>query len=98
MKKPVNESLLALRSLKPLFRQFGVDQVWLFGSRASGKSHQRSDWDLLVEFSTPPGFDQFMGLKMALEEQLKTPVDLLSKKACPARWLQAIEKHSLHVA
>jgi len=35
-----------------------------------------------VEYSSPPGFDQFMDLKLLLENQLGARVDLLSRTAC----------------
>ena len=50
-----------------------------------------SDWDILVEFVAAPGFNNFMNLKLVLEEKLGARVDLLPRGACMPRFLQAIE-------
>lgn len=92
------EAVETLRKLEPLFKRFGVVKVWLFGSRALGRSKADSDWDLMVEFPAPPGFDEFMGLRVNLEDQLNAPIDLLSRSACPPRFLQAIAGEMVHVA
>ena len=39
------------KNLRPRWREFGVERVWLFGGRARGKAGADSDWDFLVEFS-----------------------------------------------
>jgi predicted nucleotidyltransferase len=94
----IQQSVSTLKQLSPLFRKFGVARVWLFGSRAQGNAGEGSDWDLMVEFSSPPGFDDFMGLKIDLEDQLKARIDLLSKTACPPRFFAAIKEGLLNVA
>ena len=87
-----------LRSLWPEIQKHGVKHLWLFGSCSRGDTHTDSDVDLLVEFSTSPGFDNFMGLKLDLEDHLGTKVDLLSLTACQPRFLRAIQSELLHVA
>jgi predicted nucleotidyltransferase len=78
--------------LKKEWARFQVKRAWLFGSRAMAPgADPNSDWDFLVEFFQPPGFDVFMGLKSQLEQGLKAPVDLLSRSACTPRFLKAIE-------
>ena len=93
-----NQNLIALRKIEPLLRDHGVKHAWLFGSRARGNHQADSDWDLLVDFASPPGFDNFMGLKLSLEDHFHTRVDILSRSACPPRFLKAIESELLHVA
>ena len=87
-----------LRNLWPVFQKHGVESLWIFGSHARGDSRPDSDIDLLVEFVSPPGFDNFMGLKFDLEDRLGTKVDLLSRSACKPRFLEAIHSDLLHVA
>jgi predicted nucleotidyltransferase len=87
-----------LKALWPLIQQHGVTNLWIFGSHARGDSRPDSDLDLLVDFASPPGFDNFMGLKINLEDQLGTKVDLLSRSACSPRFLSAIQPELLHVA
>lgn len=87
-----------LRNLWPVIQSYGVTGLWVFGSHSRGDSHPDSDLDLLVEFASPPNFDNFMGLKLALEDHLRTKVDLLSRSACKPRFLKAIQPDLLHVA
>jgi predicted nucleotidyltransferase len=88
----------SLRTLWPEIQKHGVNHLWIFGSRARGDAHAGSDLDVLVDFTLPPSFDHFMGLKLTLEDHLGTPVDLLSLSACHPRFLKAIQPELLHVA
>jgi predicted nucleotidyltransferase len=87
-----------LRNLWPIIQKHGVTSMWVFGSQARGDFRPDSDLDLLVDFASPPGFDNFMGLKLDLEDRLGTKVDLLSRSACGPRFLKAIQPELLHVA
>lgn len=87
-----------LKKLRSLIQNHGVSNLWIFGSHARGESKPGSDIDLLVDFESPPGFDNFMGLKMELEDRLGAKVDLLCRRACAPRFLKAIEPELLHVA
>lgn len=83
--------------LRKEWARFHVKRAWLFGSRAADGGATASDWDFLVEFSRPPNFDVFMGLKSSLEQTLKGPVDLLSRSACTPRFLKTIENDLIDV-
>jgi predicted nucleotidyltransferase len=87
-----------LAHLRPELDRIGVKTLHLFGSRARGDARADSEWDFLVECSRPPGFDQFMDLKLLLENQLCSRVDLLSRTACGQRLLRAIEPELVHAA
>jgi predicted nucleotidyltransferase len=88
----------SLRDFWPEIQKHGVNHLWIFGSRARGDDHADSDVDLLVDFVMPPNFDDFMGLKLQLEDHLGAKVDLLSLSACQPRFLKAIQPELLHVA
>lgn len=77
--------------------RFQVKRAWLFGSRATRQNASESDWDFLVEFSAPPTFDIFMGLRSSLQLRLEGRVDLLSRSACTPRFLRAIEPDLIDV-
>jgi uncharacterized protein len=98
MKFGPNDVVHELRKLWPLIQNHGVTNLWVFGSHARGDSRPDSDLDLLVDFASPPGFDNFMGLKFDLEDHLGTKVDLLSRRACRTRFLNAIQPELLDVA
>ncbi|MGI9087259.1 MAG: nucleotidyltransferase family protein [Chthoniobacterales bacterium] len=98
MNSPAQPSLV--RALPPLgneWSRFGVKRAWLFGSGSTNHVTPESDWDFLVEFSKPPTFDAFMGLRSTLEERLQGRVDLLSRTACAPRFLKAIEAELIDV-
>ncbi len=98
MKSDLKTLTRELRNLWPVMQKHGVTSLWVFGSHARGDSRPDSDLDLLVDFASPPGFDNFMGLKFDLEDRLGTKVDLLSRSACRPRFLKAIQPELLHVA
>ena len=92
------ESLAILRALRPELARHGAGRLWLFGSRARQDARPGSDWDVLVEFTSPPGLEAFMNLKFLLEERLGGRVDLVSRNACKPRFLAAIQSELLDVA
>lgn len=59
-----------------LTKLYGVRRIGLFGSSVRGDSVESSDADVLVDFSIK-SFDNYMGLKFFLEEQLGVKVDLV---------------------
>lgn len=55
---------------------YPVSKVLLFGSYASGKADDRSDVDMLVEFSTNPiSLFELAGFNQELREELDVAVD-----------------------
>jgi predicted nucleotidyltransferase len=80
-------------------RRFCVRRLELFGSAATGDfAPATSDLDFLVEFQ-PAGraqaFDNFFGLREALEALLQRPVDLVTRGSMRNRFFRAnVEAHS----
>jgi len=64
-----------------LAKGFGVSEIGVFGSVASGTAREESDVDVLVSFSRPVGFIAFMRLERRLQELLGRKVDLVTRKA-----------------
>jgi predicted nucleotidyltransferase len=57
---------------------FGADaRVWLFGSRVDDNRHG-GDIDLLIEAQRKPALQQTLTVQARLEQQLGTPVDLIT--------------------
>jgi len=74
-----------LKNLKPvLIDRFHVSQIGYFGSFASDSQTEKSDLDLLVEFSKPIGWDFFV-LERFLEQSFGIPIDLVTKNALKDR-------------
>jgi predicted nucleotidyltransferase len=59
-----------------LRRKYRVESLAVFGSMARGDDHEGSDVDILVTFEGRATFDNFMGLKLDLEDLLGRRVDL----------------------
>ncbi len=78
--------------------KFGVKSLSIFGSVARNKARSDSDIDFLVEFEGTTTFDQYMGLKIFLEDLLKCPVDLVTRKGIRPQLAPAIEREALRVA
>ena len=66
------------KKILPTLRRFDVTRAAVFGSFARGQTSKRSDIDLLVKFKGEKSLLDLSGLKIALEELLKTKVDVLT--------------------
>lgn len=76
-------SQLKTRDQEQICREFGVKELYVFGSVVSGTFTEARDLDFLVVFNQKSYegiFDRFMGLKKKLEENYQKPVDLLILK------------------
>jgi hypothetical protein len=59
-------------------KKYGVKKIGLFGSYTKGRQQVKSDVDILVEFEkSEKTFDNYMGLKLFLEDLLNCKVDLV---------------------
>jgi len=76
---------LKLQEIKPLLAsKFHVSRIAYFGSYAKGIQTEKSDIDLLVEFSEPIGWE-FFTLEKFLENTFELPVDLVTADALKDR-------------
>ena len=90
--RKLNAQLLFLRE------RYHVKEIGLFGSAARGEQKEGSDIDILVEFSSPVGFFDFIRLENFLSEILERKVDLVSKKAIKPAIKNEILKETIHVS
>ncbi len=94
-----DETIEVLRQHLPaLARDFGVKGLSLFGSCARGDAGPGSDVDVLAEFDGAPSFDQYMGLKLRLEDLLNKPVDLVTPRSLKPRLRPIVEREAVRVA
>jgi hypothetical protein len=64
---------------KELFQRFDLEQLGVFGSMARGDASPSSDVDVLVSFRKGrKTFDNYIDLKLFLENLLKREVDLVT--------------------
>ena len=79
-----------LKHMKPELRdKFHVIRIGYFGSFANGSQNEKSDLDLLVEFSEPIGW-RFFTLEKFLENEFGVPIDLVTKNALKDRIKESI--------
>lgn len=77
-----NQIIKTLNIHRKEIQQFGVKRIGLFGSFCTNNQHQKSDIDILVEFSKgKKTFDNYMDLKFFLEKSFDRPVDLVIKES-----------------
>jgi len=75
----LKDRLVALLNERAEFlRESDVLELRLFGSVARGEERDDSDIDVLVRFTSPPTFDNYMNLKFMLEDALGRRVDLVT--------------------
>ena len=99
MAPPSPPTLDELRRLVPTLQGItaahGALGLQVFGSVAHGSAGPGSDLDLLVEFPASPSFEQCMDLKLALEDLLSVPVDLVISRALRAQLRQRIKDEAI---
>jgi hypothetical protein len=83
-----SEVLQYIKENKERFKkEYGIKNIWLFGSVARGEDTPSSDIDLMVEFdkSYPMNFKRLFGIKFEIEKKFKKKVDILEKEAVKPR-------------
>lgn len=76
----------------PLAEQYGVESVSLFGSYSKGTATLNSDVDFLIEKGALKGLFALSSFRLALEDALQMPVDLVSKDISDKVFLNMISK------
>ena len=69
--KQIKESIL------PILQRYGVSKAALFGSVVKEQIRPGSDVDILVQIDKDISLLDFVGLKLELEQALKTDVDVV---------------------
>lgn len=68
------------QEINQVCQESGIKYLAIFGSQARGETRDKSDVDLLVEFTDTPGLIEFIRTKQKLEKVLSRKVDLVTKK------------------
>ncbi len=79
-----------------LFQKYPIRSLALFGSFSRGDNNEKSDIDILVDFSEPVG-TEFLDLCYDIESLLHRDVDLVSKRAIKPKYYQFIEEELQYV-
>lgn len=82
-----------LRSIiSPIAAKHGVKSVSLFGSYSKGNASADSDIDLKIEKGQLRTMFQICGFRLAVEDALKLPVDLITSESSDTDFLDMIAK------
>ena len=85
-------SIEELRNIvSPIARAHGVASVSLFGSYAKGLA-DASDVDLKIDKGALRSLFQLCGFRLAVEDALKLPVDLVTSDSSDKSFLDMIQK------
>lgn len=85
------------KDLKFLEHSYNVKNIGVFGSVARGDNNQKSDIDILVEFSEPISMFRFIDLEEHLGEMIGRKVDLVTKKSLKPAISQEILEDVIYV-
>ena len=80
------------RFIVPIAQQYGVDSISLFGSYSRGTSTPDSDVDLKIEKGALKSLFQICGFRLAVEDALRLPVDLVTNDASDPDFLNGIAR------
>jgi predicted nucleotidyltransferase len=84
----------AHRAAGVLRSEFGVDEVWLFGSLASEPRHDAFDIDLAVRGLRP---DRYFTALARIGDIVNEPFDVVTLETCGERILQAVEQTGVRI-
>ena len=90
-KKIINQNLPFIKE------KYGVSEVGIFGSFATGEQKDGSDVDILVEFDKPITLFGYVDLKFFLEDSLKTKIDLVQKSGLKPIIKDTILKETIYL-
>ena len=86
-------SIEELRSIvSPIARAHGVASVSLFGSYSRGTATAQSDVDLKIDKGALRSLFQLCSFRLAVEDALKLPVDLVTNDSSDKSFLDKITK------
>ena len=87
-----------LKRAKPeLVSRYGVTRLALFGSMARDESRPDSEIDIVVAFDGPATSNRYFGVQFYLEDELGSPVDLVTVKAMREELRPYIEREAINV-
>ncbi len=90
----IKEILLALKP--ELISKYNVHTLGLFGSVVRNDFTEKSDIDIIIDFTKPIGIE-FIDLANYIELKLQKPVDLVSKAGIKSAYFKEIEPEIVYV-
>ncbi len=79
-----------------LSQKYHISYLAIFGSVSRGDNNEKSDIDILVDFSQPIGIE-FIDLADELENILHNKIDLVSRNAIKPKYFEQIKNDLIYV-
>ena len=93
---PYEQNLRELSAaVSPIDAAYGVDKLYLFGSRARGDARPDSDYDFLISKGQVRTLFLHAALWQALEDALHAPVDLITDTSNDAALIEQARKDAV---
>jgi len=93
-RKKIQEKLSNNRQY--LIQKYHISYLAIFGSVSRDENNEKSDVDILVDFTQPIGIS-FIDLADELEEILNTKVDLVSRNGVKPKYFEQIKNDLIYV-
>ena len=74
----------------PIAQEYGIDSLYLFGSYSKGSANDKSDIDLHIDKGKIRSLFALTGFRLALEDALRLPVDLVTSDISDKDFLRLI--------
>ena len=74
----------------PIAQEYGIDSLYLFGSYSKGSANDKSDIDLHIDKGKIRSLFALTGFRLALEDALRLPVDLVTSDISDKNFLRLI--------
>lgn len=84
-------------NISPLREEFGVQKIGIFGSFSRNEQSDKSDVDVLVEFSKSPSLFKFIELEKILTNLVGRRVELVTRNALKPAIKDDILKEVIYV-
>jgi predicted nucleotidyltransferase len=94
-----NEAIARLKEIEPAVRALGAASLFLFGSHARDEARSDSDVDVFIDKdpSRDFGFDEFMGIYLALRKALGVEVGYSTREGLVEHYRNDIEREAIRV-
>ncbi|MEH6690111.1 MAG: nucleotidyltransferase family protein [Pseudorhizobium pelagicum] len=94
-----SEAIEKLTAQADAIRALGATSLYLFGSVARDEASASSDLDLFIDYDPTKKFSlvDLTGIKLFLEEELDTEVDLTTRNSLHARLKDRIENSAIRI-
>jgi len=79
----------------PIAKQYGIQNVFLFGSCSRNEATEESDIDLKIDKGNLKSLFQLTGFRLELEEKLNKSVDLVTSDSSDKEFLKVISREEV---